>query len=79
MKASLEQQRTELFSLPASSGQQRFWVLDQLKPGDPSLNVAVRFGLTGHLHTAALERAINEVIRRHEILRVDVLKWPTAM
>ncbi len=63
------EQSTEILALPASSGQQRFWVLDQLKPGDPSLNVAVRFTLAGHLDAGALARALNEIVRRHEILR----------
>jgi aspartate racemase len=61
----------ELLALPASSGQQRFWVLDQLKPGDPACNVAVRFGLTGTLKHAVLEAALNEIVRRHEILRAN--------
>ena len=56
-------------ALPASAGQQRFWVLDQLHPGEPSLNVAVRFGLTGQLDPGLLGRALNQIIQRHEILR----------
>ncbi len=47
MAAATQERMNEVLALPASSGQQRFWVLDQLQPGDPSLNVAVRFGLTG--------------------------------
>ena len=69
MTELLDFQSDEALALPASPAQQRFWVLDQLKPGDPSLNVAVRFRLTGRLNVLALTRALNEVIRRHEILR----------
>jgi len=61
----------EMLALPASSGQKRFWILDQIKPGDPSLNVAVRFGLTGYLDADAMERALNEIVRRHETLRAS--------
>jgi len=68
---SIDQTTDELLALPASSSQQRFWVLDQIKPGDPSCNVAVRFGLTGQLDRTALEAAMNEIIRRHEILRAN--------
>ncbi len=68
MLAAIEQ-NTEILGLPTSSVQQRFWVLDQLKPGDPSLNVAVRFSLAGRLDAGVLERALNEIVRRHEILR----------
>src|SRR5260370_3353217 len=71
LQESIDQATDELLALPASSVQQRFWVLDQLKPGDPACNVAVRFGLTGQLDIAALEAALNEIIRRHEILRAN--------
>ncbi|HEY6390560.1 MAG TPA: amino acid adenylation domain-containing protein [Bryobacteraceae bacterium] len=67
----IDQAADELLALPASSGQQRFWVLDQIKPGDPSCNVAVRFGLTGILDRVSLEAALNEIIGRHEILRAN--------
>jgi len=64
-------QINEVLALPASSTQQRFWVLDQMKPGDTSMNVAVRFRLNGPLNVFALETALNEIIRRHEILRAN--------
>src|SRR5579884_3838256 len=54
---------------PASRAQQRFWLLDQLKPGNPGLNVAVRFALRGSLDAALVERAFNRIVERHEILR----------
>ncbi|MFN7945815.1 MAG: amino acid adenylation domain-containing protein [Blastocatellia bacterium] len=55
--------------LPLSFGQQRLWFLDQLEPGSPLYNIpsAVRF--TGNLKIAVLERALTEIVRRHEILR----------
>ncbi|HLJ49454.1 MAG TPA: amino acid adenylation domain-containing protein [Bryobacteraceae bacterium] len=71
MLPATEQNTDEILALPASSAQQRFWVLDQLKPGDPSLNVAVRFGLTGPLNTELFGRALNEIVQRHEILRAS--------
>ena len=55
--------------LPASAAQQRFWVSDQIKKGDPALNVAVRFSLSGQLNFAALRQAMNAIVARHEILR----------
>ncbi len=61
----------ELLALPASPAQERFWILDQLKKGDSSLNVAVRFILSGDLDIAVLTRSLNEVVRRHEILRAN--------
>src|SRR5262249_17253105 len=55
--------------LPLSFAQQRLWFLDQLAPNNPFYNVAGAMKLAGKLDLAALERAINEIVRRHEVLR----------
>ncbi|HEX7773734.1 MAG TPA: condensation domain-containing protein, partial [Pyrinomonadaceae bacterium] len=55
--------------LPLSFGQQRLWFLDQLAPGNPFYNIPAVAYMSGVLDTAALERAINEIMRRHEVLR----------
>jgi amino acid adenylation domain-containing protein len=54
---------------PCSAGQRRFWVLNQLDPGNPSLHVAVRWRLEGRLATSEIERAFQLIIERHEVLR----------
>ena len=54
---------------PCSPAQQRFWVLDQLNPGDPALNIAVRWEISGNLPHAILEQAANKLIERHEVMR----------
>jgi natural product biosynthesis luciferase-like monooxygenase protein/amino acid adenylation domain-containing protein/FkbM family methyltransferase len=59
----------ELFVIPTSFAQQRFWFLDQLEPGNPTYNISAAFSLEGRLDTKALERSLNEVVRRHESLR----------
>ncbi len=59
----------ELFVLPASFGQERFWGLDRLNPGNPTWNVPVRFRLQGSLNTTFVAHAFNEIVRRHETLR----------
>ena len=59
----------ELFVLPSSLGQERFWGLDRLNHGNPTWNVPVRFRLQGALSPAVVERAFNEIVRRHETLR----------
>ncbi|HZI11501.1 MAG TPA: amino acid adenylation domain-containing protein, partial [Myxococcus sp.] len=55
--------------LPLSFAQQRLWYLDRLEPGNAAYNNAVTLILTGELDAAVLRRALNEVVRRHEILR----------
>ncbi|MGA8431127.1 MAG: amino acid adenylation domain-containing protein [Candidatus Sulfotelmatobacter sp.] len=56
-------------SPPLSFAQQRLWFLDQLEPGNPLYNVPCAIHLEGNLDQDALERSLNEIVRRHEILR----------
>lgn len=55
--------------VPCSATQERFWFLDQLDPGNPALNVAIRWALSGRFSAKSLEAAFRKVIERHEILR----------
>jgi amino acid adenylation domain-containing protein len=55
--------------LPLSSAQQALWFLDQLLPGTASYSIPIALRLTGPLDTAALERSLVEIVRRHEALR----------
>ena len=58
-----------VLSFPAALAQEAFWYLDQLEPGGSAFNVAVRFHLAGPLDVRLLEKAFNEMVQRHEILR----------
>ena len=62
-----------LYRFPTTIAQQALWYLDRLQPGDPAWNIAVRFRLRGPLDLAVLQRAINEITRRHEVLRTTFL------
>jgi len=55
--------------LPLSFVQQRLWLLDQLSPGSAAYNIPFPFRISGPLNSRALERSIEDVIARHEILR----------
>jgi amino acid adenylation domain-containing protein len=59
----------EVFVFPASFAQQRLWFLDQLQPGSGAYNIPTAARLRGPLDGAILERALNEVVARHESLR----------
>jgi len=54
---------------PVTTIQRQFWFMDQIAPGDPALNIAVRWELRGKLRAASLETAFRGVIDRHEIFR----------
>ncbi|HEU0079980.1 MAG TPA: amino acid adenylation domain-containing protein, partial [Longimicrobiaceae bacterium] len=55
--------------LPCSFAQERLWFLDQMDPGNASYNVPLALRLRGDLRPGALERALEEIVRRHEVLR----------
>ncbi|MBZ4423406.1 condensation domain-containing protein, partial [Myxococcus sp. RHSTA-1-4] len=52
-----------------SFAQQRLWFIDQLQPGSSAYNMPSPVRLTGALDIAALERAVSDVVARHEVLR----------
>jgi amino acid adenylation domain-containing protein len=55
--------------LPVSFAQERLWFIDRMEPGSAVYNIPVAWRLEGALDVAALERALGEVVRRHEALR----------
>ncbi|RFB75517.1 non-ribosomal peptide synthetase [Methylovirgula sp. 4M-Z18] len=54
---------------PCSMGQERFWFLEQLDPGNPALNVAVRVQVDGVLRREELAAAWEVLLARHASLR----------
>jgi hypothetical protein len=65
----LKQRGIEFNTFPLSYGQQRLWFIEQLDPENGSYNVPVAVRLKGELKIDALEKALSEVVRRHEVLR----------
>ena len=63
--------KTLLPGKPLSFAQQRLWFLEQLEPGNPAFNIPVALRLRGVLNVTALEESLNEIVKRHEILRTS--------
>ncbi|HEU4328597.1 MAG TPA: AMP-binding protein, partial [Roseiflexaceae bacterium] len=57
--------------LPLSFAQQRFWLLDQIQPGNPAYLVPLLLDLEGPLDPAALQRALHALAARHEAFRTS--------
>ncbi|MFN7459697.1 MAG: amino acid adenylation domain-containing protein [Akkermansiaceae bacterium] len=57
--------------LPLSFAQQRLWFIDQLEGENGVYNVPFFWQISGILNINALEKAILEIIHRHEILRTS--------
>lgn len=58
---------------PLSFAQQRLWFFDQLEPKSPVYNRATLVRLTGQLDRHALQKAVTEIVRRHEAIRTTFL------
>ncbi|HEV2149073.1 MAG TPA: beta-ketoacyl synthase N-terminal-like domain-containing protein, partial [Longimicrobiaceae bacterium] len=62
--------RAEGEEVPLSFGQERFWVLAQVEPDSAFYSVPAAQHVRGAgLDPAVLERALKEIVRRHQILR----------
>ena len=56
---------------PLSFAQERIWFLDKMDPGKAHYNVSRTIRLKGSLNVTALERSLNEIVRRHDVLRAS--------
>ncbi|WP_428243754.1 amino acid adenylation domain-containing protein [Gynuella sp.] len=63
--------RTETIPVPLSFSQQRVWFLDQFVPDTPAYNIVMYFRSSGKLDATVLEKALNEIVRRHGSLRTS--------
>ena len=55
-----------------SFGQQQMWFLDQLTPGTSTYNIPDAMQISGPLDVSALERALQVIVGRHEVLRTHL-------
>ena len=62
-------QRPPNSPLQLSFAQERLWFLDQLNPNSAVFNVPLTVTLSGPIDPEALRRSVNEIVRRHDVLR----------
>lgn len=58
-----------VYVFPCSFAQQRLWFIDQLDPGNTAYNIAVAVRLRGALDIDGVDRALKDIVDRHEALR----------
>lgn len=58
-----------LEDMPVSFAQHQVWLADQMDPGGARFNMSMALRLQGALRHDALHFALDELVRRHEILR----------
>ena len=54
---------------PTSIDQERLWFIEQLQPGNAAYNIFSASRIKGRLDAALMERVVNALIVRHEVLR----------
>ena len=65
--------RRELEGLvPLSFSQERLWFMDHLVPGTAVYNLPSAMRISAAINVAALEQSLNEIVRRHEVLRTSI-------
>jgi len=69
LREKLAEEGEGLDSFCLSFSQERLWLIDQLNPGCTAYNIGEAIVLRGQLDRAALERSINSIVERHEVLR----------
>ncbi|MEU8924840.1 amino acid adenylation domain-containing protein [Kitasatospora sp. NPDC048545] len=68
--------RADLGRAPLSYAQRSIWRAEQVLPGTALHNESAAFHVSGPLDAAALERALDAVAERHEMMRCAVVTGP---
>ena len=63
----------EVTEPPASFGQEQLWFIDRFAPNLPTYNIPNALRLRGPLDAAALRRALDALVARHEALRTRLV------
>ncbi|HET9676631.1 MAG TPA: condensation domain-containing protein, partial [Solirubrobacterales bacterium] len=65
----IPRQPRESETYPLSFAQQRLWFLNNFEPESPEYNIPQAFRIVGELDPEVMQKALREVVRRHETLR----------
>ncbi len=68
---SFIQQEKNTSHHPLSFAQQGLWFINQLTPDTPTYNIPIVINFKGCINFTALQDSLNEIIRRHEVLRTS--------
>src|SRR4051794_813635 len=74
MTETLDRGETRLDAARLSSAQARLWLEVSLDPADPAYHVPIALSLKGELDRRALQRSLDAIVERHEILRTTFMK-----
>ncbi|MCB1055791.1 MAG: AMP-binding protein, partial [Acidobacteria bacterium] len=66
--------RPEGSPTPLSFSQQQLWLFEQANPDLPVYNIPERYPLEGSIVVAALARALETIVARHEVLRSPLIE-----
>jgi amino acid adenylation domain-containing protein/thioester reductase-like protein len=66
---TIECQKRNINIFPLSFAQNRMWFLDRIEQENSAYNISTALRLTGILNVTTLKKCLEEIVRRHEILR----------
>ncbi|HXV37366.1 MAG TPA: condensation domain-containing protein, partial [Myxococcota bacterium] len=72
LRALLERRAAGTRSAPLSAGQERLWALERIEPGNRAYVETGSFRFSATLDLRAVQRALDDILRRHEILRTTI-------
>jgi amino acid adenylation domain-containing protein len=55
--------------IPLSFSQESLWFLEQLNPGNSAYNIPLKISIAASVDGDVLQRSLDEIVRRHEVLR----------
>lgn len=58
---------------PLSFEQERLWFLSQVEKASPASNISGAVRIIGKVNVPTLERALNDIVRRHSVLRTVIV------